>query len=304
MPADASASNMYVTSASLGSLSGFSIGSSGSLTPIVCGEGCDTESSISEPYGIAASPNGRFVYVANSNGNGKVAGGTIEPFAVGSDGGLSPMPCPTECKTGSFPLGIAVAPDGHFLYVVNVDSPSLSIFSIAENGSLSPVTCNDCGLPSGSNPEEVVISPGRPVSLRREREMKHIAVFSIAADGTLSKVSCTSACETQLGPLGMVISPDGRFLYVAVTELEIEVFEIRAGGVLARVLCSTCHTEARPRALAIGPNGRFLYATNNNSGESSIPAFEIRPDGSLLPIHGSAKRTARPRKPNFPWGSP
>ncbi len=100
----------------------------------------------------------------------------------------------------------------------------------------------------------------------------------------------------------MVISPDGRFLYVAVTELEIEVFEIRAGGVLARDLCSTCHTEARPRALAIGPNGRFLYATNNNSGESSIPAFEIRPDGSLLPIHGCGKAYCPTAKAELPVG--
>jgi 6-phosphogluconolactonase (cycloisomerase 2 family) len=283
LPAGALASDVYATSTSDASISAFSVGMSGALSPIACTTGCETENKLSEPEGIVASPNGRFVFVANSNGNGKVAGGIIEAFAVGAGGELSPIECHSGCSAGEQPVGLAVSPNGQFLYSADAQSHTVSPFSIAADGLLSPIACgSECEL-SNSTPEDVAISPNGRFLYVNEREEDRIAVFAIAGDGSLTKVPCASACATLSAPEGLAVSPDGRFLYAAVTR-EIAVFEIGAGGALTPIPCPSCGTAANPRTPAISPNGRFLYTTNNNLPKSSIPAFEIQSDGALTPI--------------------
>jgi len=285
-PAAAAASQVYATSTSEASISAFSIGAGGSLSPIACTTGCKTENALSEPEGIATSPNGQFVFVANANGNGKGEGGTIEAFAVAAGGELSPIACPSDCKTGDEPWAVAVAPNGQFLYTVDAQSHAISVFSIAIDGSLSPITCTTgCELASGSEPEDVVVSPSGKFVYAEEREDHRIAVFAVAADGSLSKVTCTTGCATEEDPYGMAVSPDGRFLYAAAGPA-ITPFEIHPNGTLSAIPCTKCETAARTRALAISPNGRYLYTTNNNSHESSVPAFEIQANGALTPLAG------------------
>jgi len=282
-PVGARASYIYATSASDASISAFSVGAGGALSLIDCTTGCETEDKLSEPQGIVASPNGLFVFVANSNGNGKVPGGVIEAFAVGAGGELSPIACPSDCKAGNLPWGLAVSPNGQFLYSADAESHTVSPFSIAANGSLSPIACGaECEV-KDSTPEDIAISPSGQFLYINEREDDQIAVFTIAADGSLTKVACTSGCATGSAPYGMVVSPNGRFLYTAVIR-EIAAFEIGAGGTLTPIPCPSCATAANPRALAVSPNGRFLYTTNNNLPESSVPAFEIQSSGALTPI--------------------
>jgi 6-phosphogluconolactonase (cycloisomerase 2 family) len=282
-PAGALASYLYATSASDASISAFSVGANGALSPIACTTGCETEDKLSEPQGIVASPDGRFVFVANSNGNGKVPGGAIEAFAVGSGGGLSPIACPSDCDAGHLPWSMAVSPNGQFLYAVDAESHAVSPFSIASNGSLSPIACGaECEV-QDATPENVAITPNGQFLYVNEREDNRIAVFAIAANGSLTKVTCTTGCATGSAPYGMAVSPNGRFLYAAVIR-EIAAFEIGSGGTLSPVACTTCTTAANPRALAVSPNGRDLYTTNNNAPTSSVPAFEIQSSGSLTPI--------------------
>jgi 6-phosphogluconolactonase (cycloisomerase 2 family) len=283
LPAGAFASYVYATSTSDASISAFSVGAGGSLSPIACAAGCKVEYELSEPEGIVASPNGRFVFVANSNGTGKVAGGIIEAFAVQSGGELSPIACPSDCDAGLLPWGLAVSPNGQFLYSADAESHNVSIFSIATNGSLSPVACgSECEV-TNSDPEDVAVNPNGQFLYVEEREDKRIAVFAIAANGSLTKVPCSTGCTTESAPFGLVVSPNGRFLYTAITR-EIAAFEIAPGGTLTPIPCPSCATAANPRALAISPNGRFLYTTNNNIPKSSIPAFEIQSNGALKPI--------------------
>jgi 6-phosphogluconolactonase (cycloisomerase 2 family) len=283
MPAGAQASDLYATSTSDASISAFSVGAGGALSPIACTTGCETENKLSDPEGIVASPNGRFVFVANSNGNGKVPGGVIEAFAVQSGGELSPIACPSDCDAGRLPWGMAVSPNGQFLYSADAESHTVSPFSIAADGALSPITCGvECEV-TNSDPEDVAVSPNGQFLYVEERDANHIAVFAIAVNGSLTKVACTSGCATESAPYGLVVSPNGRFLYTAITQ-EIAAFEIAADGTLSPIACSSCKTAANPRALAISPNGRFLYSTNNNLPKSSIPAFEIQANGALTPI--------------------
>ena len=279
-PVGASASQVYVTNESNESISAFSIGAGGSLSPIACTTGCRTEAG---PNGVAVSPSGRFVYVVNTGGEGgETVGGTISVFAVEPGGALSKIPCASNCKTGVEPFGVAVTPNGQFLYAANTESHTVSAFSIASNGLLSPITCTT-GCETGSLPEDVVVTPNGQFLYVEDREENKLSVFSIASNGSLSHIPCTAGCTTESAPYGLVVSPNGRFLYTAVIQ-EIDAFEVGASGALTKIPCPSCTTVANPRALAVSPNGRFLYTTNNNLPKSSIPAFEIQSNGALTPI--------------------
>lgn len=176
-----------------------------------------------------------------------------------------------------------MSPNGQFLYSADAESHTVSPFSIAADGALSPIACgSECEV-TNSDPEDVAVSPSGQFLYVEERDDSHIAVFAIAANGSLTKVACTSGCATQSAPFGLAVSPNGRFLYTAITD-EIAAFAIAAGSTLTPISCSSCTTAANPRALAVSPNGRFLYTTNNNMPKSSIPAFEIQSNGALTPI--------------------
>lgn len=84
---------------------------------------------------------------------------TVTPFAIGADGSLTAIAC-GACTTGSDPEGVAVSPNGRFLYTVN-NSGSVSVFSIAAAGSLTPIACasTNCSVGLGPDFQSVAITP-------------------------------------------------------------------------------------------------------------------------------------------------
>ena len=83
------------------------------------------------PYGIAVSPNGRYVYLANG-------GGGVSQYSVGSGGMLAPMATPTVAG-GDGPAGIAVTPDQGPVASFTVPATpagSASSFSASGSGSV------------------------------------------------------------------------------------------------------------------------------------------------------------------------
>ena len=102
LPANALASQVYVSNLGSKTVSPFSIGPGGALTPITCSE-CKTGTG---PFEVAVSPNGQFLYTSNQ-------GNTVSPFSIGPGGALSPITCP-ECNAGlSSPAfqSLAISPD-------------------------------------------------------------------------------------------------------------------------------------------------------------------------------------------------
>jgi DNA-binding beta-propeller fold protein YncE len=96
--------SVYVTNFPRGSVSPstvsqFDVGTGGKLTP----KSPATVAAGISPEGVAVSPDGRSVYVAN-NGGGKVS-----QYDVGADGRLSPK-SPAKVTAGDGPRGVAVSP--------------------------------------------------------------------------------------------------------------------------------------------------------------------------------------------------
>jgi 6-phosphogluconolactonase (cycloisomerase 2 family) len=135
----------------------FAIAVSGSLFPVACGAPASNCTTGMGPDGVAVSPNGHFLYVTNGSSD------TVSVFSIAADGSLSPVVCPaapTYCNTATGPGPVAVSPDGRFLYVINFNSNTVSVFAIASNGSLSafPACAGTCS--TGMGPDGVAVSPG------------------------------------------------------------------------------------------------------------------------------------------------
>jgi DNA-binding beta-propeller fold protein YncE len=278
---DPSAGHLYVADSGSGSVSGFSIGAGGVLTPIACvpATSCQTEAG---PVGITVDPSGSYVYVTN------LATASVSVFSIGAGGALSPVACDptTICKTGTVPWGLAVDPSGSHVYVINRSTASLSVFAIGAGGVLSPVACDPTTIcKTGATPTGVAVDPNGRYLYVTDEGSTSVSVFSIGAGGVLSPVACdpTTICKTGTSPQGIAIDPSGHHVYVLDGSNSVSVFSIGAGGVLSPVACdptTICKTGTDPDifSLAVSPDRGPVAAFSAGAG----------PAGSVSLLDGSA----------------
>jgi DNA-binding beta-propeller fold protein YncE len=101
------------------------------------------------PVSAAATPGGKFLYVANSRSD-NVTAYHITP----ATGTLNPL---GSVAAGSNPQSIAVHPGGTAVYVANFNSNTISAYTIGATGALTPI-----GTPiaTGTNPIAIAMHPG------------------------------------------------------------------------------------------------------------------------------------------------
>lgn len=159
-----------------------------------------------QPWGIAATPNNKFLYVSSFQ-NAVVNGFAINP----TRGGLTTLSC-SVATTGLQPLKIAITPSGAFLYTAN-QGGSVSGFSIdSATGCLTAVS---------STPTDAV---ARGLTVERNGKFLYVVTggggintFSIAADGTLTRLAAagfdsgtTTMLAVKASPkLDILIATDG-----------------------------------------------------------------------------------------------
>jgi 6-phosphogluconolactonase len=231
--------------------------------------------------GLAPSALATHLYVSNYNS------ASISPFSISVSGlgKLSPISCPgSDCHTGTAPGGVAMTPDGKFLFTVNSVSNTVSPFAVAANGSLTPVPCSSCT--TGDAPYWLAISPNGKFLYASNYASGSVSPFRINANGALTHIACPgSSCLTGGTPEQPAIDPNGRLLFVAVSGSEkVAIFRIATNGALTRVSCpgTKCATGHSPYADAITPNGRFLYVINYHS--DTVSAYSINQGGALTPV--------------------
>jgi 6-phosphogluconolactonase (cycloisomerase 2 family) len=137
---------MEVTRFGLDTVQTYSVTAAGAMTAI--GSPVSTGSTGDDPDFAAFSPDGKFLAVVNETNVEPTGSGTLSMFAVSpTTGALTPV-------TGSpFTIGAkadsaSFSPDGKLLVVANIDGNSLSIFSVASNGALTPTADSPYSTPS------------------------------------------------------------------------------------------------------------------------------------------------------------
>jgi len=154
---DPSGTHVYVTNGgSPSSVSVFSIGPDGALSPVTCDPSTSCAAA-SGPEGIAIHASGTRLYTSNEGAN------NVSAFSIGAGGALSPIACTpsTNCATGTDATALAVS---SHVYVSSFVGHKLSVFAIGAGGELSPVTCDPTTIcKTGTDPSSfsVAISPDR-----------------------------------------------------------------------------------------------------------------------------------------------
>lgn len=206
-----SGNNLYTaedsgdSSHSNGCISEFKIQTNGSLTS----NGTFYSSNLQGPEHLAATPDGAYLYVTNSYSSD--GSGGISFFSINTDGTLSWQ---ADYNTGSSgnPQGLAVTPDGRYLYVVNGMSSGtngISIYSIQSDGTLTSIGAADTA--SIGTPEDIAIRPdGKFLYVTNygpypSTGTDGVEGFSIAADGSLKSIG-TADTGPDGNPWGIAIA--------------------------------------------------------------------------------------------------
>ena len=244
--------------------------------------------------GMTWNPNGKEFYVSGGvNDN-------LHIFADQGGGSFAEVTPPIALNNGEAPglfapqfgfpglpvaAGVAVNPAGNKLLIANIYNDSVSLIDLATKSvvavqDLRPGKINPAqeGVPGGEYPLwPVFVGESKAyVSSQRDRE---IVVLGIAGNS----LSVTDRIKLKGMPNKMLLSPDGKYLYVAVDNSDtVAVIETDEDEVEEEIV-TTAPEEvygndemlrgSNPNSLALSPDGSTLFVTNG--GTNSVAIIEL-----------------------------
>ncbi|MES4902205.1 MULTISPECIES: IPT/TIG domain-containing protein [unclassified Streptomyces] len=221
------------------------------------------------PQGVAVSPNGARVYVANQASN---TVSVIDPV-----GNTVTATIPTN--TG--PSLIAVSPDNTRAYVTQFGDASLGVIDTATNTVVT-------NIPVGAGPIGVAVTPDGTRAYVTNFQDNSVSVVDTATSAV------TATVPVGPGPVGVAVTPDGTRAYVASTADG----SVRVIDTATNTVTSTTVVGDVPVIVAITPDGTRAYvstagaqfvavmATSTNAVITTIPVptprvVVVSPDGTV-----------------------
>jgi 6-phosphogluconolactonase len=144
---DPAGANLYTANFGSNSISEFTIGSDGSLSPL--SDSPLGGASLTAPFSLLIDPSGKFLYVANDLSSGSVA-----VYSIGSGGALTILATPTF-GTGGQPDFLIADPDGKYLLVAS-QSGSIQVFKFKGDGTVTSVATYSTG---GATTSVAILQP-------------------------------------------------------------------------------------------------------------------------------------------------
>ena len=265
------------------------------------------------PAHVSVHPSGKFVFVAN------YGGGNVAVFPVAADGSLGPA---SDVRPSVGPRHHARAiddPPGQFA-VSDHDGPHLHMVAADPTGQF--VIANDAGLdltliwrldvqggrllpaeapvlvaPPGSAPRHFVFHPSGKFFYNLYEHDARVVVYDY--DGSRGAMRLKQSVST-LPPhfagsnlaSGIVVSPNGRFLYVGNRlHSSVAIFAIAEDGQLRSAYETWTHADS-PRSIAMDPSGEIMFSCNQRS--DSLTSFRINPASGALAFTGRFEAVGSP----------
>jgi YVTN family beta-propeller protein len=214
-----------------------------------------------QPSGIAITPDGQHVYLANE------ARGVATVIRAQSGSTLVNDIEGSPVVTGTDPRAVAIAPNGK-AYVVNHDAGTVSI--IDTTGSKPVVLAT---VPVGLNPTAVAITPDGAqawvaVAGDPSVDTGELVTISTATNDIVNPANPIEVCT---GPtsLAMTTPPSsGPRAYVACTDDNAYMIDVNTRGFMNPVLT----VPGSPTGVAATPDGTRVFVTN--ADDSSVSVFD------------------------------
>jgi DNA-binding beta-propeller fold protein YncE len=248
-------SSVYV-SQQFGTISQYDVGTDGTLSPknpATTPVGFPPAAFLS---GLAVSPEGRSVYVANF---GTSADNTnlIYQFDVGTGETLSPKN-PPAVAAGERPSTVVLSPDGKSAYVPNSASDTVSQFDVGADGALTPKRV----VGAGDSPTDVVVSPdGGSVYVTNFGDVVagggSVSQYDVGAGGALTPKRPSTVLAGR-NPVEVGVSPDGGSVYVtdrgpSNSAGALYQFNVGNDGTLSAKNPASLAAGTNPSGLAVSP---------------------------------------------------
>ncbi|MBO2451584.1 beta-propeller fold lactonase family protein [Actinomadura barringtoniae] len=280
---------LYVTNIDSGTVTAFAIRPDGGVARL--GEPVTT--GFDSPRGVGVSPDGRWVFVSHGvpeEGRDDV----VVTFAVNADRTLTRVGTPA--RVGSGGNGVAVSPDGRFLYVVSTGSDQVFGFAIGRDGSLGSLS----GSPFAATdfPEGIALSPdGRLLfvsspGVERPDDARAVSAYTVGQNGVPQPVA-GSPFQAGSGPVGVAATPDGRHLYVSNFDSgDVSGFDVGPTGVLRTVPGSPFPT---------GGQSASFQSVSVLPDQGPVASFTVLPERVLVRFDASGSSDRDGRVVRYDW---
>ncbi|MGA8492253.1 MAG: beta-propeller fold lactonase family protein [Terriglobales bacterium] len=198
MVMDSGGNYLFVANELSSNISVYAINSSTGALSAIAGSPFST---YNNPFALAITPSGKFLYVLNPNLTSvigyTIASGVLHPVA-----GL-------PAQVGNGPRAIAVDPAESFVYVANSADNTVSVLGI--NSSTGALTLLGA-FATGTTPTSVVALD--PYLYVANQGSSNVSVFTVTPNtGVLTQIT-SSPFSAGTAPLFAVLDPDNLFLYI------------------------------------------------------------------------------------------
>ena len=205
----------------------------------------------SDPEMVAVSADGTRLFVANED-TGQAS--AIDP----ADGHLI-----AEVKVGGEPEGVNLRPDGAVVYVTSEEDNTVTAIDVK---TLKPIAT----IAVGPRPRSTAFLPDSSRAYVPAENAGTISVIDARKHRVLQTIKLPG--DNLVRPMGTVVSPDGRFLFVTTgrgkhlvivdTATNQQVGQVQAGD--------------RPWGVAVSPDGKTVFTANGPSNDVAFIDVESR----------------------------
>jgi 6-phosphogluconolactonase (cycloisomerase 2 family) len=264
----------------------FNVGADGQLTP---NPTQPTLADAAVPDGLALTPSGKSLYVANYSGG--TDSGDVAQYSVAANGTLTADSTPAV-SSGTNPQYISVTPNGKFAYVSNMGDGTVSQYRIGGDGTLTPIGSPvSAGASSAPVFYTVQVSPnGRSVYVPNTTAVYQ---FRVQSNGTLlAKSPASISAGTNIDDIWF--AADGKSAYVPDfndgNPGDVFEFNTSSAGLLSFKPTSTIASGEGPAGVMIAPDQAPIATFSvKRKGKGLVRVFNARhsraPDGKVVRYH-------------------
>ncbi|WP_207720182.1 lactonase family protein [Flavobacterium undicola] len=241
------------------------------------------------PAYLSIDHTGKWLIDANYTGS------SISVFPIAEDGKINPIVQHIPFTEGSINPqrqksshvhSVYLSPDNNYIVSPDLGADKIRIFPFYGNKKEPLDTSNVSFVKStpGSGPRHFAFHPNKKWGYCIEEIAGAISAYTFEKGqlNLIERIKIQSKKEaTDFGSAEILISPDGKFLYVSNRGLEnnISIYSIEKDGSLKNVGTQSSLGN-HPRNFAINPSGKFLIVANMNSG--SVIVFKRNLQTGLL----------------------
>ena len=231
------------------------------------------------PMGVAVTPDSKKVYVTNygENANGVEKYSTVMVIDVDPDSATYNT-VTTTLTSITYPIGVAVSPDGTAVYVTGATSQGLgqvSVIDTASNAVSSTINLKTV------SPTAVRFNPDGT----RAYVLNSVQPSPTGGFGTVSVIdTATNSVIASIGvdntPIGMAVSPDGTQVFVTNSGFSnttnVPGNSVSVIDAVANQVTATLDAGSTPYGVAVSPINGLLYVVAGGNNAVSV----IDPNGT------------------------